>query len=106
MSCNCFRLTVLRDLEGSAHFIPNGQIRQVTNLTHTWSRALFDIAVPNSENADHVIEVLTKVAKEFCDDPEFGPFTVGEPEMLGVDDYIRKPFAMDRLVESVERLLA
>lgn len=27
-------------------------------------------------------------------------------EMLGVDDYIRKPFAMDRLVESVDRLLA
>ena len=27
-------------------------------------------------------------------------------EMLGVDDYIRKPFAMDRLVESVSRLLA
>jgi DNA-binding response OmpR family regulator len=25
-------------------------------------------------------------------------------EMLGVDDYIRKPFAMDKLVESVERL--
>lgn len=27
-------------------------------------------------------------------------------EMLGVDDYIRKPFAMDRLLESVGRLLA
>jgi DNA-binding response OmpR family regulator len=27
-------------------------------------------------------------------------------EMLGVDDYIRKPFAMDKLVESVARLLA
>lgn len=27
-------------------------------------------------------------------------------EMLGVDDYIRKPFPMDRLVDSVERLLA
>jgi len=27
-------------------------------------------------------------------------------EMLGVDDYIRKPFAMDRLIESVARLLA
>jgi DNA-binding response OmpR family regulator len=26
-------------------------------------------------------------------------------EMLGVDDYIRKPFAMDRLMDSVERLL-
>jgi DNA-binding response OmpR family regulator len=27
-------------------------------------------------------------------------------EMLGVDDYIRKPFAMDKLVDAVERLLA
>ncbi len=27
-------------------------------------------------------------------------------EMLGVDDYIRKPFAMDRLVDSVGRLLS
>lgn len=27
-------------------------------------------------------------------------------EMLGVDDYIRKPFAMDRLLESVDKLLA
>ena len=27
-------------------------------------------------------------------------------EMLGVDDYLRKPFAMDKLVEAVQRLLA
>ena len=26
-------------------------------------------------------------------------------EMLGVDDYIRKPFPMDRLMDSVDRLL-
>jgi DNA-binding response OmpR family regulator len=27
-------------------------------------------------------------------------------EMLGVNDYIRKPFAMDKLIEAVQRLLA
>jgi len=27
-------------------------------------------------------------------------------EMLGVDDYIRKPFSMDRLMDSVDRLLS
>lgn len=27
-------------------------------------------------------------------------------EMLGVDDYLRKPFPMDKLIESVKRLLA
>jgi DNA-binding response OmpR family regulator len=26
-------------------------------------------------------------------------------EMLGVDDYIRKPFAMDKLIDTVQRLL-
>ena len=26
-------------------------------------------------------------------------------EMLGVDDYIRKPFPMERLLESIRRLL-
>jgi DNA-binding response OmpR family regulator len=26
-------------------------------------------------------------------------------EMLGVDDYIRKPFPMDRLIDSVQRLI-
>jgi DNA-binding response OmpR family regulator len=26
-------------------------------------------------------------------------------EMLGVDDYIRKPFAMDKLIDAVQRLL-
>lgn len=27
-------------------------------------------------------------------------------EMLGVDDYVRKPFPMDRLIQSVDRLLS
>ncbi|MFM9068537.1 MAG: response regulator, partial [Planctomycetota bacterium] len=26
-------------------------------------------------------------------------------ELLGVDDYLRKPFAMDKLIDSVRRLL-
>jgi len=80
------RMTMLRDLEGRAHFIPNGQIRQVMNRTHAWSQALFNIGVPYEENVDHVMEVLMGVAREFCRDPEFGPFTIGEPQMLGVDD--------------------
>ena len=28
-----------------------------------------------------------------------------DAEMLGVDDYIRKPFSMDRLLDSVKRLI-
>jgi len=80
------RMTQLRDLEGRAHFIPNGQIRQVTNRTHAWSQAVFNVGVAYQENVDQVMGVLMDVATEFCQDPEFGPFTVGEPQMLGVDE--------------------
>ncbi|MBU0640098.1 MAG: mechanosensitive ion channel, partial [Planctomycetes bacterium] len=39
------RVTVLRGLDGTVHFIPNGQIDKVSNMTHGWSRALFEIGV-------------------------------------------------------------
>ncbi len=55
-----------------------------------------------------VLEKLKSRKKEF---PKVIMITANEggrhrayAEMLGVDDYIRKPFAMDRLYESVKRL--
>lgn len=51
--------------------------------------------------------------REMSDPPRVIMITANEggrhkayAEMLGVDDYIRKPFAMEALVESVKRVLA
>ena len=30
------RVTVLRDMEGTLHFIPNGAVSSVSNMTHGW----------------------------------------------------------------------
>jgi small conductance mechanosensitive channel len=79
------RMTVLRDLEGRAHFIPNGQIARVTNRTHEWSRAVFDIRVSYKEDVDRVMGILMQLARELRKDPEFESSVVGEPQMLGVD---------------------
>ncbi len=81
------RITVLRDLEGKAHFIPNGQITTVSNLTHGWSRVVFDIGVSYNEDVDQVISVLTKLASELCQDPQYKNLVLGDPEMLGVDSF-------------------
>ena len=80
------RTTVLRDLEGRAHFIPNGQIARVTNRTHEWSQALFAIRVSYREDVDRVMEILMELAKELQQDPEFSNAVIGEPKMLGVDE--------------------
>jgi len=79
------RLTVLRDLEGKVHFIPNGQIQTVTNMTHGWSRALFEIRVAYKEDVDQVMDVLVTLGKELRADSYFGPMILEDPTMLGVD---------------------
>lgn len=57
-----------------------------------------------------VLEFLKDMAEE--DRPKVIMVTANEggrhkayAEMLGVDDYIRKPFAMDVLLEAIERIL-
>src|SRR5262245_12685743 len=40
------RSTVLRNLEGQVHVIPNGNIPHVTVMTKEWARAVLDVTVP------------------------------------------------------------
>ncbi|QDT55784.1 putative MscS family protein YkuT [Caulifigura coniformis] len=79
------RMTVLRDEEGTVHFIPHGQVTKVSNMTHGWSRAVFQIPVGYQENIDEVMTLLLDLAKQMRDDPKYGPQTLGQPEMQGVD---------------------
>lgn len=79
------RMTVLRDQEGSVHFIPNGQITMVTNMTHGWSRALIDIGVAYKEDVDRVMALLCEIGKELRQDPDFANAILDDPTMLGVD---------------------
>ncbi len=81
------RTTVLRDLEGRVHFIPNGEIKSVTNRTYVWGRALMEIPVGFKEDVDRVIAIIKEVEEEFCADPEFSGWVTGEPVVLGVDRF-------------------
>jgi small conductance mechanosensitive channel len=81
------RVTMLRDLEGRVHFIPNGQIGSLTNRTYDWARALVDIPVGPREDVDKVMAMLLDVARELKSDPEWADEIVDEPQMLGVDKF-------------------
>lgn len=80
------RITVLRDLEGTVHFIPNGQITTVSNKTHEWSRAVLEIGVAYKENVDRVMQVILDLARDLRRDPAFIDFILDDPEMLGVEN--------------------
>jgi small-conductance mechanosensitive channel len=77
------RTTVIRDLEGTLHFVPNGEISKLSNRTHTWSRALIQIGVHYKENIDKVIKVLEEVFDELISDKKYKKSILERPEILG-----------------------
>ena len=80
------RTTVLRDLDGSVHHVPNGAVRVATNLTYEYSRVVVDLAVAYEEPIDRAIEVIGDIAAAFAADPEWSAALVEDPKVLGVDD--------------------
>ena len=79
------RATFLRDLSGTMHVIPNGEIKQVSNLTRSWSRAVLDIGVAYHEDVDRAMEVMREVGREMWDDSAWRPLLVEEASVLGVE---------------------
>jgi small conductance mechanosensitive channel len=79
------RRTVLRDVDGSVHNIPNSQITVVSNLTRDWARLSLQVSVAYSENSDKVIGVLREAAQEFRNDPQWNESLVADPEVPGID---------------------
>lgn len=81
------RTTILRDLHGVVHIIPNGSIERVSNLTKTWSRAVLDVGVAYKEDVDEVIAVMKDIGEDFHADADWGPLLVEPPQVLGVEEF-------------------
>lgn len=79
------RITVLRDLEGQVHFIPNSTIQQVTVMSRDWSRAMVDVLVAYETPVDKALEVVRTEAEAFYHDPDWkDKFTDQAPQVLGI----------------------
>lgn len=81
------RVTILRDLEGKVHYIPNGSISTATNMTKEWSRAVLDIGVAYKEDPDVVMNVLREVGDEMKKDPAYSSVILEPLQILGVSDF-------------------
>jgi len=78
------RTTVLRDVDGRTHIIPNSAITVVTNATRDFSRALLDVAVGYKEDTDRCLMVLREVGAAMEKDPVYGRKIIGSFEYPGV----------------------
>jgi moderate conductance mechanosensitive channel len=82
------RYIQLRDYQGNVHYVPNGLITTVTNMSRGYAYAVIDIGVAYRENLDQVIPVLLDEAERFATQPLVAdkilePFEFAGVEQLG-----------------------
>lgn len=81
------KMTVLRDLAGNVHFIPNGSIDVVTNMTKDYSQYVFEVGVAYREDVDEVMEVMKEVDEELRNNPDFKNDILKPIEIFGLDTF-------------------
>jgi len=81
------RTTILRDVFGTVHIFPNGEIKAVANMTKEFSYYVIDLGVAYKENVDAVMETLSAIGNELLEDPNFSLYILNPLEILGVDDF-------------------
>ena len=80
------RVTVLRDLDGNAHYVPNGGITVASNFTQSYAQVVIDVGIAYHESVDAVLEVFDDELRRFAADPEWSGHVIEEPVVLGVQE--------------------
>jgi len=79
------RKTVLRDLDGIVHHVPNGEIKTASNFTRHFSRVNLNISVGYGTDLDHAISVINRVGKELASDENWHERIISPPKVERVD---------------------
>ncbi|OYW86303.1 hypothetical protein B7Z17_00690 [Candidatus Saccharibacteria bacterium 32-49-10] len=81
------RLTVLRDLDGRVHYIPNGNIELATNMTMEFAQVAMNINVSYDADLDKVESVINEVGKAIYNNEKWSGVVLEAPHMLRVDSF-------------------
>lgn len=79
------RRTTLRDLSGTVHTVPNGQIAVASNMTRLFARVNMDISVAYDTDLDLASELIDRVGDDMLADPEWGNRMLEAPRVVRVD---------------------
>ena len=81
------RMTTLRDMNGTVHHIPHGEIKIVSNLSKNFARVNLDIGIAYNSNLEHVINIINRTGNELAGDPLFRDFIISPPQFLRVEEF-------------------
>ena len=82
------RRTVLRDFNGYIHFVPNGEMKIVTNRSRGWNRLAVDALVAANEDLGQALEICRRVVSTMNADPQWKSRLLEPIELWGVESLV------------------
>lgn len=79
------RYVRLRDYDGNVHFVPNGEVTTVVNMSCGFAQSVIDVGVAYREDTDAVVEVMRAVGAGLRADPDFRARLLDDLEIAGVE---------------------
>ena len=81
------RATKLRDLDGTVHIIPNGQIVAVSNMTLGFANVNLDITIPYDTDVKLIEKLINKVGAELAKEAAWKEKIIEPIRFLRVDTF-------------------
>ncbi len=80
------RKTTLRDMDGTVHHIPHGEVKTVSNYSKDFSRINLNVSIAYNSDLEKVIRLVNRVGQELFNDDNFKEMLVTPPQFLRVDN--------------------
>ncbi|WP_083419406.1 mechanosensitive ion channel family protein [Pseudofrankia sp. BMG5.36] len=80
-----FRMTRLRDVEGTVWYVRNGEITRIGNKSQQWARTVLDVPLDYDTDVARAKDVLLETTQVMWRDDQWALLIIEEPEVWGME---------------------
>lgn len=88
------RSTIIRDADGSVHYIPNGSIAHVVNKTMGYSRVNFTLSLASGADLDKAISTINQVGDTLAAEDSWKKKIIDAPQFYAIDNFTASAVAV------------
>jgi moderate conductance mechanosensitive channel len=95
------RVTKLRDMDGAAWYVRNGQVLKIGNYSQDWACAVLDVPVGYDQDVEAASRLLEQAAWSLWDDPAWREYVLDAPQIWGITSLAREALVLRLSVNTV-----
>jgi len=81
------RSTVLRDVDGNVHYLPNGMVQHVINKTMGYSMARFSVSLHPSTDIEKISEMIDEIGDKLTEEEAWQHKILEAPNFVSIGDF-------------------